>query len=134
MISAAATQVPILLNRMFMKSSPHEQLPHMRAPFGEGRTEPADEEQEVMPRGNAFLQRTVRFPRDSLLPVSSDRATASASYHDSHPIGHCAVAVMEELQTADICPSCCFEKPRDVRAGAESFFPSKASSHLRRKA
>jgi len=133
-MSAAAIHVPILLIRMFMESGALEQLLHEQAPFGERRPEPADQEEEVMPRGDELLEGAVRLPRDSLLPVSPDCTAATTGNHDGHPVGASAISIKQELQSADIDLSSRPENPLDVPACAESFCPSKASSHLRRTA
>ena len=129
---AVATHFPILLICIGMKSGASEQLLHQEAPFRKRRPEPTDKEDKVMPRRDSFLEQAVCFPRDPFLPVSPDRAIASPGNHHGKPVGRGAVAIMQELQAASVYPSPRPEKPFDVFAGAESFVPSKASSHLRR--
>jgi len=122
---------PILSARMITESGAIQHLRHRRAPLGVRASEAADQEDQVMSRRHTVLERPVRFPREPLLPVPSDRSASPGDDH-RHPGLRDAVALYEELQAACFDPSCRSEKPPDVVCGAESFAPSKASSHLRR--
>ena len=113
------------------QACPADQLPHGRAPVGKGRPEANDEEQQVVARADRLFQGPIRFARDPLLPISSNRSSASSGNDHREPVLPAAVALVQELCSPAINPCSRGEQLPYITVPAESVLPRKVSSHRR---
>ena len=113
------------------QTCPSDQLPHGSAPVREGRAESHDKEEQIVTRGNGSLEGSVRFPRDPLLPISSDRSPASSGNHHRETVFPAVIAPVQELHAPAFDLRGRGEQLSDVTVPAESVLPSKAFSHPR---
>src|SRR5271157_3895338 len=82
-----------------LQAGPADKLPDGRGPVGQARAESHDEEEQVMSFGDRFLQGPIRFPRDPLLPIPSDRSPAPPRNDDRETISPASVAPVQELHS-----------------------------------
>src|SRR5208283_5030560 len=78
---------------------PVDQSPHGSGPVGQTRAESHDEKQQVMPRGDRVFQGSIRFPRDPLLPIPSNRSPATTGNDDRETVSPASVAPVQELHS-----------------------------------
>jgi hypothetical protein len=120
------------LVRSVAESCPAKDAFHGGEPFREACIESADNEQQVETLSHVLFEGTVRLTGDPLLPVAPDGPPASLRHDDSHSIARGTIASKQELEPTCFGSSRGLEQALDLSAVAESFLPSKASSHLRR--